>query len=64
MSPYRAEAILKTRYGAYEKIADLYDDDEELQSALHALFPEFEYPDFSYLTIWQVLQRYQESLAG
>ena len=41
-----------------ETIADLYDDDEELQEALNVICPEFEYPDHSYKTLEQFLKQY------
>lgn len=56
LSKYRAEAYLR-RLGAFEKVCDLYDDDEMLQGALLALIPTFEYPDWSHRTIGEVLRR-------
>lgn len=63
MNRFRAEQILRAKYGAHEKVGDLYDGDEELQSMLHALFPLFEYPNFSHHTIGEVLRKY-ELLSG
>jgi hypothetical protein len=56
MHKYRAEHLLQ-RFGAHEKLADLYDDHEDLQDAMQALFPDFEYPNFSHLTIGQIQRR-------
>ena len=61
MNILRAETYLKTRLLGSEKVADLYDDDEMLREALSTLFPDFEYPDFSYMTIDQVLVRYNKN---
>lgn len=58
MNILRAEAYLK-RIADSTTVAELYDEDEMLASALQTLFPGFEYPDFSHLTIRQVLSRYQ-----
>jgi hypothetical protein len=57
MNILRAEAYLK-RIADSSTVAELYDDDEMLSSALQTLFPGFEYPDFSHLTMRQVLARY------
>ena len=54
MTRYRAEAYLR-RLGAFEKVADLYDNNEMLQMALAAWIPEFEYPDHSHKTVRQIL---------
>lgn len=58
MNILRAEAFLKNVSPGNMKLADIYDDDEMLRSALATLFPDFEYPDFSYLTIEQIRKRY------
>lgn len=58
MNILRAEAYLK-RIADSTTVAELYDEDETLASALNTLFPGFEYPDFSHLTLNQVLARYQ-----
>lgn len=60
MNILRAEQYLKNRVPAHDKVSDLYDDDEMLQSALCTLFPDFEYPDFSHLTIREVIKRYEK----
>jgi hypothetical protein len=57
MSKYRAESYLR-RLGAHEVISDLYDDDDFLSSALISTIPGFEYPDWSYKTIGDVLKKY------
>lgn len=59
MNILRAEAFLE-QYGAGSlKLAELYDDDEMLRSALATLFPGFEYPDFSHLTLSEILKKYK-----
>lgn len=58
MNILRAEAYLK-RIADSTTVAELYDEDEMLASALNTLFPGFEYPDFSHLTLRQVLTRYE-----
>jgi hypothetical protein len=58
MNILRAETYLK-RIADTSTVAEHYDDDEMLASALQTLFPGFEYPDFSHLTLRQVLERYQ-----
>ena len=40
-----------------EKLADIYDTDGFMRDALSVLFPEFEYPDYSYLTVGQLLAK-------
>jgi hypothetical protein len=39
-------------------VAQIYNDDNQFADALLSLFPDFEYPDFSHLTVKQVLVRY------
>jgi hypothetical protein len=39
------------------RVADVYDVDDEASSALTSLIPHFEYPNYSYLTMAQVLAR-------
>jgi len=52
-----AKEVLQ-RYAGSEKVADLYDDDEKFADALRVLAgSEFEYPDFSYLTVTQAIQK-------
>lgn len=58
MNILRAETYLK-RIADSTTVAELYDEDEMLASALNTLFPGFEYPDFSHLTLREVLARYQ-----
>lgn len=60
MNVLRAEAYLK-RLSSSEKVHELYDEDEIFASALHTLFPDFEYPDFSHLSVGEVLQRYERA---
>lgn len=33
------------------KLADRYDDDEQLRTAIHVVMPNFEYPDWSHRPI-------------
>lgn len=54
MNILRAEAYLE-RVASNQTVAQTYDDDEMLQSALITLFPGFEYPDFSHRTLNEVL---------
>jgi hypothetical protein len=58
MNILRAETYLKQFGQGKEKLADVYDDDEMLSAALNTLFPVFEYPDFSHLTMDEVRARY------
>ena len=44
-------------YRPKDKVADHYDDNAEFASVLNAVIPEFEYPDWSHLTIAQLLGR-------
>jgi hypothetical protein len=39
-------------------VAQIYNDDDQFADALLSLFPHFEYPDFSHLTVKQVLGQY------
>lgn len=43
-----------------ERIADLYDEDDLVADALIALIPDFEYPDWSYKTVGDVLKSCKE----
>jgi hypothetical protein len=43
-------------------VAEIYDEDPEFASALNIMFPDFEYPDFSGLTIIEVVKKYAHSL--
>lgn len=61
MNILRAEQYLKARVPQHERLSALYDDDEMLRGALCTLFPEFEYPDFSHLTIREIVQRYEKN---
>lgn len=58
MNILRAEHFLKHYGNSSTRLADLYDDDEMLRSALATLFPDFEYPDFSHLTLGQIFRKY------
>lgn len=61
MNILRAEAYLQRLSTSPEKLAELYDDDEMLRDALTTLFPNFEYPDFSHLTLAQIQAKYLKS---
>lgn len=37
-----------------EKLADIYDNDEDLQTALIEAIPGFEYPNYSWMTVSQL----------
>lgn len=37
------------------KVADIYENDDTFGAALRILFPNFEYPNFSYKTVSDVL---------
>ena len=58
MNILRAEDYLRHYGPGSAKIAETYDDDEMLRMALSTLFPGFEYPDFSHLTVEQARKRY------
>ena len=57
----RAESALNALPYTDEKVADVYDDDVLLREALPVLFPDFEYPSFSHLSIDQVRAKYERS---
>lgn len=42
------------RYRPSEKLAAIYDEDEDLRSALIDAVPGFEYPNYSWMTVAQV----------
>lgn len=44
-------------YQANMTVAEVYDEDEQFRTAMSVLFPDFEYPDFSHLTMKQVLSK-------
>jgi hypothetical protein len=58
MNILRAEAYLKGVAPGSTTLADIYDDDDMLQAALITLFPGFEYPDYSHLSIDELRKRY------
>lgn len=61
MNILRAEAYLARQTPHSTKLSELYDEDDMLRSAVNTLFPNFEYPDFSHLTIGELLKRYQKA---
>ena len=54
----KKDAIVILWMNKDEKIADIYDDDAEVRSALNALVDGFEYPDFSHKQVKAVLLSY------
>lgn len=42
------------RFRPSERLAAIYDDDEELRTALLDAIPGFEYPNYSWMTVAQV----------
>lgn len=57
----REEAIDVLKYypDQSQRLAEVYDDDEELREALGELFPNFEYPDFSYKTLREISSQFK-----
>ena len=55
MNIFRAEAILERVSPRSTKLHELYDDDDSIRDAVHTLFPDFEYPDFSHKTMKELL---------
>lgn len=47
-----------------EKVADLYDEDPKLQDAMIGAFDNFEYPDYSHLTVANVIRKMDRIAAG
>lgn len=43
------------------KLADVYDDDDQLRAAINTLFPEFEYPDQSHKTLRELWAEYSKN---
>lgn len=60
----RAESILAQLPYSSEKLADVYDADPHLREVLDVLFPDFEYPDFSHLSIDDVRAKYERQKRG
>lgn len=54
---YRAENFVSA-YNGHIKISEVYDDDDMLSMAISTLFTDFEYPDFSHLTVGEIWKRY------
>lgn len=52
------EEVLATSGRENDRLADCYDEDTRLQSAMSQLFPNFEYPDYSHLTMSAIRIRY------
>jgi hypothetical protein len=59
MNLIRAYMVVEN-YHPTLKVAEIYDEDAQFASAMNTLFPDFEYPDFSHLTIKQVLAKYNK----
>ena len=58
MNLMRAEHFLRDYGAPSTKLAELYGDDDMLQDVLAVLFPGFEYPDYSHLTMEELRRRY------
>lgn len=59
MNVITAQSYLEqTASATRERLSELYDEDPLLQDALLALIPDFEYPDFSHLTVAQIQKKY------
>ena len=54
MKQLQAKAFINQYGDGTTRVADLYDGDNLLQSALVAAFPGFEYPDFSHKTMDEI----------
>lgn len=54
----KKDAIVILWQNGDEKIADIYDDNADVRSALNALVDGFEYPDFSHKQVKAVLLAY------
>ena len=62
MNILRAEHILSTYPNLLgTKLADVYDDDDQLRAAVNTLFPGFEYPDHAHRTLSEMWARYEKS---
>lgn len=57
MNRAQALEVLSTSDTPETKVADVYDDSEQLREALSTLIPDFEYPNYSHLTLAQVQRR-------
>jgi len=60
----RAESILALLPYSSERLADVYDADPHLSEVLNVLFPDFEYPDFSHLSIDELRAKYKRQKQG
>lgn len=58
MNLLRAESYLQQYGCSSTRLAEVYDSDDMLQSVLAVLFPDFEYPDYSHLTMEELRKRY------
>lgn len=38
------------------QLSDLYNDNNDVQEAMHVLFEGFEYPDYSYMTMRRIVR--------
>ena len=47
---------IKRKYPPETKIAEIYDADPVLQSAVNTLIKDFEYPDWQHRTVQEVLK--------
>lgn len=54
MNKYKAYSYLIRCPGSM-RLAELYDDDSELREALATLIPDFEYPDWAYKRLHEIV---------
>lgn len=54
----RAESMLEQLPYTTDTVADVYDDNPVVSEVLTTLFPDFEFPEFSHLSIDQVRRQY------
>lgn len=62
MNILRAEQILNTYPNPRgTRLADVYDDDDQVRDAVNTLFLAFEYPDYSHKTLSELLAQYNKA---
>lgn len=57
MENLKAKQFLAQYGNRNTRLQNLYDEDEELQSALLELLPDFEYPDYAHRTIGEIVDK-------
>lgn len=60
----RAESMLAQLPYSSEKLGEVYDGNPHLPEVLNVLFADFEYPDFSHLSIDEVRAKYERQKRG